>query len=493
MAATKNKLQTDETFDKIWKSVSRYTMTSRERGYSLYLAVRYIIDNKIHGSIVECGVWKGGSMMLILKTLTHLNIHGREIFLFDTFEGMTPPGEEDVDLNGVSASQQLEEQKSDKQKSLIWAQAFQEEVEKNIADCGYPASRIHFVRGDVCETLKTIQTGPIALLRLDTDFYDSTKAELEELYPRVNRSGVMIIDDYGHWQGAKKAVDEFFDPASKSDRMKPLLLPVDYTGRFVVKTEDASKPLIDRYDYRPENLECPDLLPYFPSLEERDPKLVRWEYLRYNVPHKWRVDTRHGENTMIGTLSSEEAMLLHALALPFAGKRALEIGCHLAWSSAHILTAGVTLDVVDPALGSQQHFDNVESSLAEVGNSFGVSGAYHLWAGFSPSIISAIASLKKQPWSFVFIDGNHDGDAPADDAKAVINYMADDSLVVFHDLISPHVTAGLEVFHDAGWNTKIYNTMQVLGVAWRGDIAPVEHVADRNVSAFHQRQLLKMA
>jgi predicted O-methyltransferase YrrM len=91
---------------------------------------------------------------------------------------------------------------------------------------------VRFVEGDVVQSLKIESNLPesISVLRLDTDWYESTRAELEVLYPRLSPGGVLIIDDYGHWGGAKKAVDEYF-----RGRPKPLLQYTDYTGRMGVK------------------------------------------------------------------------------------------------------------------------------------------------------------------------------------------------------------------------------------------------------------------
>ena len=88
-----------------------------------------------------------------------------------------------------------------------------------------------FRQGDVADTLADASTLPekISLLRLDTDWYESTKIELETLYPRLAKRGILIIDDYGQWAGQKQAVDEFFAANS------PLLIPVDFGCRIAIK------------------------------------------------------------------------------------------------------------------------------------------------------------------------------------------------------------------------------------------------------------------
>lgn len=467
----------DQRFKRIWDVARPFTMTSPERGYALYSAVQYLVTNKIHGAFVECGVWRGGSAMIMLLALKELGIRGRDVILFDTFEGMTEPGGNDLDCYGRSASGLMSGQAgTEQERVLVHAAASEEEVRSNLALCGYSPRRIRLVKGDVRKTLRCTQTGPIALLRLDTDFYDSTLAELDELYPRVQQEGVVLIDDYGHWQGSRAAVDDYFIHHA-ADLKQPLLHAVDYTGRIMVKQDPATRVDIDRYDYIPPGLDDPSLLRYFGSLEMGDPTKVKWPHLRYRVPHIWRRDSRSPAQTQIGVMSCEEALLIFNLAKQFAGRRALEIGCHFGWTSAHLLSAGVRLDIIDPALGEPGRVEALRSSLESVPNR----GAYHLWAGFSPSIVPAVRAAQEGPWSVIVIDGNHEGDAPMQDALAVSEHCAADAMVIFHDLVSPHVAEGLRALKQRGWKTRIYNTMQIIGVAWRGEVSCIDHVEDPNI------------
>ncbi|MFG0261470.1 MAG: TylF/MycF/NovP-related O-methyltransferase [Novipirellula sp. JB048] len=205
-------------------------MTSTERVFALCEGVEYVIEHQIPGAIVECGVWKGGSMMAVAKTLVRLN-HTRPLFLFDTFDGMTAPSDLDVDIHGESAAELLS--KEDKETSCVWAYGELSEVQKNIAGTGYDQSNIVYVKGPVEETIPAQAPDQIALLRLDTDWYESTHHELQHLYPRLSIGGVLIIDDYGHWGGARKAVDQYI----ADNRLKLLLNRIDYTGRIAVKLE----------------------------------------------------------------------------------------------------------------------------------------------------------------------------------------------------------------------------------------------------------------
>lgn len=253
----------------------------------------------------------------------------------------------------------------------------------------------------------------------------------------------------------------------------PIVELVDFSA-----VEPVSKTLWPgpRRDYVSPGLVDPGLLSRFPSLATGEVAELEWPYVRKDAPHIWRRDLRSRRNPFIGVLSLDEATLLHNNALPFRGRRGLEIGCHYAWSTAHLVAAGLDLDVIDPALGHPDQMRDVQESLAQVGPA-------RLWAGFSPNVVPAVRAVKPQPWSFAFIDGYHEGDAPRDDARAALPLMADDALVMFHDLISPHVAAGLAVFAAAGWSVGLYNTMQIMGAAWRGAARPAPHVADQDMPA----------
>jgi len=208
--------------------VAAYTMTGHERRASLLGAVDHIVKHRIGGDIVECGVWRGGSMMAVALALMARGDTSRHLWLFDTFEGMSEPTDADRALSGESAQDQLDRSARD---HALWAVAGLEDVQANLWSTGYPRDRIHFVKGKVEDTIPATLPARIALLRLDTDWYESTRHELQHLYPLLSRHGVMIIDDYGHWQGARQAVDEYF-----AESPEPVFLHrVDYTARLLVK------------------------------------------------------------------------------------------------------------------------------------------------------------------------------------------------------------------------------------------------------------------
>jgi hypothetical protein len=205
-------------------------MTGTERLFGLIEAVKYVVQNQIDGAFVECGVWKGGSMLAAIETLVYLNDLSRQLYLYDTFEGMSAPTKEDVSCNNQEADRMLQSD-TNKQTNLVWAYSTIEEVKKTITLSPYPSEKIHYVKGKVEDTLPASIPDQIALLRLDTDWYESTKHELVHLYPKLVKGGVLIVDDYGYWKGAKKAVDEYF----QQNKIPILLNRMDETGRIAVK------------------------------------------------------------------------------------------------------------------------------------------------------------------------------------------------------------------------------------------------------------------
>jgi O-methyltransferase len=213
----------------IVESVKPYTLTSEERIAALMNALGYITKHKIPGDIAECGVWRGGSMMAVARALMSHGDSTRRLYLYDTYDGMSEPTVHDQALSGESAKSLLER---DPVGTGIWCRASIEEVRANILSTGYPKERVHFIKGKVEETLPQIMPGRLALLRLDTDWYESTKHELTHLFPLLDSRGLLIIDDYGHWQGARKAIDEYFS----EHKLNLYLHRVDYTCRVAVRT-----------------------------------------------------------------------------------------------------------------------------------------------------------------------------------------------------------------------------------------------------------------
>jgi len=213
------------------RAVEPHTMTTPERIVSLIRAVRHVVDSDIAGAIAECGVWRGGSMMVVALTLLERGVTDRDLYLFDTFEGMSEPTAFDVHAeSGVAASEILASKQKDTS-DHDWAYCPRHDVERNLVSTNYPAQRIHFIEGRVEDTIPGQAPHEIAILRLDTDWYESTKHELVHLYPRLSPNGVLILDDYGHWEGARKAVDEYLE----QQQVPMLLARMDYAGRIAIK------------------------------------------------------------------------------------------------------------------------------------------------------------------------------------------------------------------------------------------------------------------
>jgi predicted O-methyltransferase YrrM len=219
----------DPAVREIFARVRHATMTSPERVFALCEAVRYVVSGRVPGAIVECGVWRGGSSMAAALMLRELRAEDRDLHLFDTFEGMSAPTASDRRArDGAPADRLLQTSARDEK---IWCYSSLEEVRANLVATGYPPEGLFFVQGKVEETIPEQAPASIAVLRLDTDWYESTRHELEHLYPRLSPGGVLIIDDYGAWEGARRAVDEYLT----STGAKLLLNRIDETGRMAVK------------------------------------------------------------------------------------------------------------------------------------------------------------------------------------------------------------------------------------------------------------------
>jgi|LakMenE01Jun11ns_1017448.scaffolds.fasta_scaffold9741419_1 hypothetical protein len=201
------------------------TMTSPNSISNLISAVDYLDAEKIEGAFVECGVWRGGSTLAFCLATLSMDLSRREVFLYDTFEGFTETSSEDFQItDGRSASDLFNIDKN------YICSASLRDVKDGIEKSGYPSHLINYVVGDVLQTIPKTLPKSIALLRLDTDYFDSTLHELQHLFPLVSSGGVVIIDDYDHWNGSRKACDEYF----KSKNENVLLMRME-SGRMFVK------------------------------------------------------------------------------------------------------------------------------------------------------------------------------------------------------------------------------------------------------------------
>ena len=201
--------------------------------FALYKSVQYIQEAGIEGDIVECGVWRGGSMMVVAEALRLFPGPPRVLHLFDTYKGLPKPTTDDIDIWGHAANSWWEKKRTS-DFSSDWARAHIDEVRSNMAQTGMPNDSVRYIKGMVEDTIPERAPARIALIRLDTDWYASTKHGLVHLFPRLSHNGVLIIDDYGHFKGAKKAVDEHW----KAAKVSSMLTRIDYTGRLAIKASD---------------------------------------------------------------------------------------------------------------------------------------------------------------------------------------------------------------------------------------------------------------
>lgn len=226
-------MRRDPVFLQFYDTCHPYSMTSMERLYGVYTAINYIVDRRISGDIVECGVWRGGSMMMAALTLRHRGDLDRRIFLFDTFEGMARPSAGDHKFEGPSEGDVMDRWTRSRRGDggVDWNRASLRDVEEALGGTRYPGERLEFVKGPVEETLPSRAPERIAVLRLDTDFYSSTRHELQTLFPRLVSQGILMVDDYGTWAGSAQAVDEYFDEQGP----RPYFSRMDAGGRLAVK------------------------------------------------------------------------------------------------------------------------------------------------------------------------------------------------------------------------------------------------------------------
>lgn len=222
----------EEDFLKYYEKDKQFTMTSLFRMYALYHATKYVIENNIEGDIVECGVYKGGSSMLSADMLVEQNSFDKKLYLFDTYEGMCKPTDKDI-YHGFQQKALKDWERRQTDTHNTWCYAPIDEVKTNMLSTGYPEEKMVFVKGKVEDTIPGTVPEKISLLHLDTDWYESTYHELVHLFPLLSKNGVLIIDDYGFWQGCREAVDQYFE----ENNIKMLFNRIDYNGRMFVKTE----------------------------------------------------------------------------------------------------------------------------------------------------------------------------------------------------------------------------------------------------------------
>lgn len=222
----------EDEFITIWKRWQKIMMrgTFNNSLYTTYKALRFIIKNNVEGDIVESGVYEGAQCVMAALTLQTLGDTSRKIYMYDTYRGMPEPTEKDFDHNkGQAAEEKFKKLQSDGISE--WNASSLEATKKNMQETGYNLGDICMIEGLVQDTVPNQKPQKISLLRLDTDFYDSTSAEMRELYPLLSKKGVFLVDGYGRWEGQKQAIDEYFT----SNGLEPLLLRSGYNDWVSVK------------------------------------------------------------------------------------------------------------------------------------------------------------------------------------------------------------------------------------------------------------------
>jgi O-methyltransferase len=227
--------ESDDTFRTIRRAVIGHTMGRPVQGYAVYEAVKYICNADIEGAIVETGVWRGGNIALAAMTLMKMQDTSRKLYLFDTFDWSWP------DLTAVDTTCQarsfekrntaFQARKNLPQERLDAELVSEARVLEFVRTSGYPQDKFIACKGLVQETIPAQAPEKIALLRLDTDLYESTYHELSHLYPRLVSGGILLVDDYPTEHGVIRAVEQYFDEIGH----RPFFSRIDIQGRIAVK------------------------------------------------------------------------------------------------------------------------------------------------------------------------------------------------------------------------------------------------------------------
>jgi hypothetical protein len=222
----------DSVFAEALEIVRPHTLTLSdgvEAAWALWQSIEHVVRNRIPGDIVECGVWSGGSMLLAALALRHFGDTSRRLWLYDTFAGIPRPEAIDRRWDGVPALPTWEHHQRNGGR---WCYGGgQDHVRRVLSLSGYPETNVVFVEGLVEDTLPATRPDRIGLLRLDTDLYSSTYHELSHLYPMLSACGILLIDDYGTFEGVRLATDRFV-----AEQPLPLFLArIDVAVRLAVK------------------------------------------------------------------------------------------------------------------------------------------------------------------------------------------------------------------------------------------------------------------
>lgn len=227
-------------FMDLYRQIRPFTMLSTLSALAVYDACTYLVRNNIEGDVVFTGAWRGGATYLATSLLTQYEDTSRDIYIYDTFDWTWPaPSIEDFRYQGRThrATESFVRMQRQLAKNQGWVQKQmleKEQVASLLSHSGYPDTKLFLLEGFTEDSFISNQVpkpSKVAFSHLDTDFYFSTKSELEFLYPRLNKKGLMIVDDYGTENGATKALDEYF----AEEEHRPFFHRIDYQGVLLLK------------------------------------------------------------------------------------------------------------------------------------------------------------------------------------------------------------------------------------------------------------------
>jgi O-methyltransferase len=214
-----------EEFRRLYLEARETTMLSRERLFDLYASVKHVIQHDIPGDIVEVGCWGGGALAIALAVVQASNSK-KSVWGYDTFEGHPEPNPDEFDVWGNSQLERFNELKA---QGDDWCKVSLEEVGQNVQRICQSSDGLKLIKGKAEETLKRQLPEVVSIIRCDVDWYEPSLATFEILYPRLSPGGIVIVDDYGHHTGSRKAIDQYFGD------LHPKFTHIDYSCITFVK------------------------------------------------------------------------------------------------------------------------------------------------------------------------------------------------------------------------------------------------------------------
>jgi O-methyltransferase len=390
--------------------VKPYTCVSEERLQNVLMLVERVVRENIPGDLAEVGVWKGGVVMAMALKCKQLGVT-RTIHLYDTFSGMTMPTDQDVDLAGNRAKDIFD---------MVRCDIGLEEVQRNLALVDYPEFVYHV--GDI--TKSDVSAFPtFSLLRLDTDWYESTKFELTYMEPKVSPFGFVIVDDYGHWRGSRRAVDEF----------SPYNLQwIDYTG--VWWQRDFGRSILEKLSAESEAARA--LLYNFHHFIALGPHFHRGcgSYMIDGQRYVYQADT----------LKKQQALF----NVGKASNRVLEIGVYLGHSLLLLLLSNPNLEIT--CIDNDDTFS--PAAVEYLNKHFG--NRVQFFLGNSRDVLTR---ERLGQFDCIHIDADHREDAVSQEFILTRPFAVSNAFYVFDDyealrsLIDRYISAGILLHVETPW------------------------------------------